>query len=162
MYFDGDHSQSLGRTLWVIEPDGIRTLLAEGFVLYISLAVAARNLRKRGVPFPAVSFYEGKDRQVVEREISVAQSGTRFTTGLILGLSNLWLGAIAGAFLHSVSQIAALGAFAFAVLAIITLRSAASKRVASLTIASTLITYAAGYLLVVLLVRSTLSRFTGR
>jgi hypothetical protein len=162
MYFDDDHSQSLGRTLWVIEPDGSRTLLADGFVLYISLAVAARNLRKRGIPFRAVSFYEGKDRQVVEREISIAQSGTRFTTGLILGLSNFWLGAIAGAFLHSVSQIAALGAFAFAVLAIITLRSAAPKRVASLTIASTLITYAAGYLVAVVLVRSMLSGFTGR
>jgi hypothetical protein len=162
MYFDGDHSQSLGRTLWVIEPEGSRTLLADGFVLYISLTVAARNLRKRGIPFRAVSFYEGKDRQVVEKEISIAQSGARFTTGLILGLSNLWLGAIAGAFLHSVSQIAVLGAFALSVLAIITLRSAASKRVASLGIASTLITYAAGYVLVVLLVRLTLSRFAGK
>jgi hypothetical protein len=161
MYFDDDHSQLLGRTLWVIQPDGSRTFLADGFVLYISLAVAARNLRKRGIPFRAVSFYEVKDRQVVEREISIAQSGTRFTTGLILGLSNLWLGAIAGAFLHSVSQIAALGAFAFAVLAIITLRSAASKRVASLTIASTLITYAASYLVAVVLVRSMLIGFTG-
>src|SRR5260370_42625266 len=41
MYFDGDHSQSLGRTLWVIEPDGSRSLLATGFVLYMSLTVAA-------------------------------------------------------------------------------------------------------------------------
>ena len=162
MYFDGDHSQSLGRTLWVIAPNGSRTLLADGFVLYISLTGAARNLKKRGIPFRAISFYEGNDRQVVEKEISTEQSGARSTPGLILGLSNLWLGAIAGAFFHSVSQIAALGAFAFAVLAIITLRSAASKRVASLTIASTLITYAAGYLLVVLVVRSVLSRFPGR
>jgi hypothetical protein len=155
MYFDGDHSQSLGRTLWVIAPNGSRTLLADGFVLYISLTVAARNLKKRGIPFRAISFYEGNDRQVVEKEISTEQSGARSTPGLILGLSNLWLGAIAGAFFHSVSQIAALGAFAFAVLAIITLRSVAS-------IASTLITYAAGYLLVVLVVRSVLSRFPGR
>jgi hypothetical protein len=161
-YFDGDHSQSLGRTLSVIEPDGSRTLLADGLVLYISLTVAARNLKQGGVPFRAVSFYEGKDRQVVEKEISIAQLGARFTAGLILGQSNLWLGAMAGAFLHSVSQIAALGAFGFAVLAVITVRSAASKRVASLTIASTLITYAAGYLLVVLLVRLAFSSFTGR
>src|ERR1700676_1526851 len=154
MYFDGDHSQSLGRTLWVIEPDGNRSLLEDGFVLYISLTVAARNLKKSGIPFRAVSFYEREDGQVVEREISIPQSGARFTMGLILGLSNLWLGAIAGAFIQSVSQIVALGASAFAVLAIVTLRSAASKRVASLTIASTLITYAAGYMLVVVLVRS--------
>ena len=31
-YFDGDHGLSLGRTLWVIEPDGSRSLLATGFV----------------------------------------------------------------------------------------------------------------------------------
>src|SRR5271168_1291918 len=36
MLFDGDHSQSLGRSLWVIEPDGSRVLLATGFVLYMS------------------------------------------------------------------------------------------------------------------------------
>jgi hypothetical protein len=162
MYFDGDHSQSLGRTLWVLAPDGSKHLLASGFILYMSLAAAARNLKKRGIPFRAVSYYESKDGQVFEQEISIAHSGARFTTGLSLGLSNLWLGAIAGAFIHSLGHIVALGAVAFAILAIITLRSAASKRVASLTIASTLITYAAGYLFAVVLVRSALSGFTRR
>lgn len=162
MYFDGDHSQSLGRTLWVVEPNGNRTLLADGFVLYINLTVAARNLKKREIPFRAVRFYEGKDKQIVEREISVAQSGRRLTTGLILGLSNLWLGGIAGVFLHSVAQITALGVFGFAILAIITLRSAASKRAASVSIALTLFSYAAGYLVVVLIVRSSLSSLPGR
>lgn len=162
MYFDGDHSQSLGRTLWVIEPDGSRNLLAEGLVLYISLTVAAKNLRKRGIPFRAVSFYEGKDGQVVEKEIEIPRSGARFTTGLILGFSNLWLGAIAGAFIRNMSQIIAVGVFAFVILAIITLRSAASKRVASVSIASTLFTYAAGYSVAVVLVRFVLSGVTGR
>jgi hypothetical protein len=162
MYFDGDHSQSLGRTLWVIAPDGSKNLLASGFILYMSLAVAARNLKKHRIPFRAVSFYEGKDGQVVEEEILIPQSGARFTTALFLGLSNLWLGAIAGAFIHSSSQIIALGAFAFAILALMTLRSAASKRVAAVAVASTLITYAAGYMVAVVLVRSVLSRFTGR
>lgn len=161
-YFDGDHSQYLGSTLWVVEPSGSRTLLADGFVLYVSLTVAARNLKKHGIPFRAVSFYEGKDRNAVEKEISVEKSGGRLTTGLILGMSNLWLGAIAGAFIHSLAQIIALGAFAFAILATITLRYAASKRVASLAVASTLITYAAGYLVVVVIVRSILSGFTKR
>jgi hypothetical protein len=160
MYFDGDHSQSLGRTLWVIAPDGSRNLLASGFILYMNLRVAARNLAKGGIPFRAVSFYEGKDGQVLEQEISIPQSGARFTTALFLGLSNLWLGAIAGAFIHSLSQIIALDAFAFAILAIITLRSAASKRVASIAVASTLFTYAAGYMVAVVLVRSILSGFT--
>jgi len=109
-----------------------------------------------------VSVYEGKDGQVVEREISIQQSGARFTTGLFLGLSNLWLGAIAGAFIQNVSHIIALGAVAFAILAAITLRSAVSKRVASLKIAFSLITYGAGYVVAVVLVRSMLSAFTGR
>ncbi len=162
MYFDGDHSQSLGRTLWVVAPDGSKNMLASGFILYMSLPVAARNLRKLGILFRAVSFYEGKDGQVIEHEISIPQSGAQSTMAFFLGLSNLWLGAIAGAFIHSLSQIIALGAFAFAILAIVTLRSAGSKRVASLAVTSTLITYAAGYLVVVVLVRSVLSGFTGR
>jgi len=162
MYFDGDHSQSLGRTLWVIAPDGSKNLLASGFILYLSLPVAARNLNKRRIPFRAVSFYVGKDRQVLEQEILISESGAPFRTALFLGLSNLWLGAIAGAFIHSWSRIAALGVFAFAILAIITLRSAASKRAASLAVASTLITYATGYFVAVVLVRAVLGEFTGR
>src|ERR1700722_20052983 len=98
MYFDGDHSQPLGRTLWVIDPDGSRSLLAPVLVLYMSWAVAARNLQKRGIPFRAVSFYEGKDAQVVEKEISISHSGARLTTGFVFGVSNLWLGVLAGAF----------------------------------------------------------------
>ena len=159
MFFDGDHSQSIGRTLWVIEPDGNRTLLASGFVLYISLT-AARKLTKFGIPFRAVSFYEATDGQIVEDEISISPLA-RFTTPL-LGLSNLWFGAVAGAFLKSVGQIVAFGVLALAVLAVLTLRSATSKRAASLTIALTLMTYVAGYLVAVVLVRSVLSGFTGR
>jgi hypothetical protein len=33
----------------VIEPDGSTNLLASGFVLYMDLTVAARNLEKRGI-----------------------------------------------------------------------------------------------------------------
>jgi hypothetical protein len=162
LYFDGDHSQALGRTLWVVEPDGGRNLLASGFVLYMNLTVAARNLKKRGIPFRAVNFYEGKDGQAVEREISIARSGLRLTTGFVLGFSNLWLGVIAGLFVHSVRHIIGIGVLAFAILAITALRSAASKRAASITIASTLITYAAGDALSVVLGRSVASGFTGR
>jgi hypothetical protein len=161
-YFDGDHSQSLGRTLWAVEPDGSSVLLADGFVLYISLTVAARNLKKRGIPFRAVSFYETKDKQVVEQEIPIAQSGARSAAGLILGSSNLLLGAMAGALLHSVGQIVALGAFAFAVLAILTLRSASSKCVALVSITTMLFTYAAGYAASVLLTRWVLGGHTSR
>jgi hypothetical protein len=66
MYFDGDRSQSLARTLWVIAPDGSKDLLASGFILYLSLTAAARNLKKHGIPFRAVSSYENKDGEVME------------------------------------------------------------------------------------------------
>jgi hypothetical protein len=163
MYLDGDHSQSLGRTLWVIAPDGSKNLLASGFTLYMSLTVAARNLTKRGILFRAVSFYEDKDGQVVERELSISQSRTRSAILLFLGLSNLWLGAIAGAFIHSWSHIIALGVFAFAILVVVRLRFATSKRVALISIATVLVSYAVGYFVAVVLVReSLLNGFTRR
>ncbi len=153
MYFDGDHSQSLGRTLWVIEPDGSRTLLATGFVLYMNLAVAVRNLKKNGIPFRAVSFYKGKDGQIVENAISISNSGAPFTSVLFLGLSNLWLGIIAGLFVHRVAYLIAIGAVAFMVLAAARLHSAASRRTAFLNIVSTLPIYAGGYAVTVVFVR---------
>jgi hypothetical protein len=156
MFFDGDHSQALGASLWVIAPDGSKKLLASGYNLYMRLSVTARNLKKRGVPFRAVSFYQAKDGQDVEQELSIPQSGTRFPVLLFLGLSNLWLGAIAGALIHSWTYIIAVGAFAFAILAVIRLRVAPSKRVALISVASALVSYAAGYFVVVVLVRESL------
>ena len=159
MYFDGDHGLSLGRTLWLVAPDGSRTLLASGFVLYMSLPIATRNLRERGIPFRAISFYEGKDGQVVEQEISVPKSAARSAKIVFFGLSNLWLGAIVGALIHTWSYIVALGVFGFAILATVTLRSAASKRSASVSLVPTLFTYSAGYFLAVVIVRSVLGGF---
>ena len=162
MYFDGDHSQALGRTLWVIEPDGSRNLLASGFVLYMDLTVAARNLEKRGIVFRAVSFYEGKDGQAVETELSIAKSGLRFMAGLLLGFSNVWLGLIAGLFIRSVSYIVGVGVLGFAIVALTTFRSAAPKRAASVTIAWTSMTYSAGYVVSVVLARWVVTGLTGR
>jgi hypothetical protein len=153
MFFDGDHSQSLGRALWVIEPDGSRSLLATGFVLYMSLTVAERNLEKHGIPFRAVSFYKGKDGQIVEEGISIPHSGTRFPAAFFLGTSNLWLGVIAGLFVSGVGYLIAIGAIAFIVLATARLQSAASRRTAFLSIISTLPIYAAGYVVAVVFVR---------
>jgi len=159
MYFDGDHGLSLGRTLWLITPDGTRTLLARGFVLYMSLPIAARNLKERGIPFRAISFYEGKDGQVVEHEISVPKSAARPTTAIFFGLSNLWLGALAGALIHSWRYIVVLGVFAFAIVTTVALRFTASKRAASVSLVPTLFTYSAGYLVAVVFVRLILSGF---
>ena len=82
-YFAGDHGQVLARTLWVIEPNGSRKLMASGFVIYINLLVAARNLEKVGIPFRAVSFYEGANGKLVETEISTSQSWPRLSVALL-------------------------------------------------------------------------------
>jgi hypothetical protein len=152
-YFDGDHGMSLGRTLWVIEPDGSRSLLATGFVLFISLKLAAGNLEKHGIPLRAVSFYRGKDGRIVENEISILHSGARFTTAVFLGFSNLWLGIIAGLFVHRLGYLVAIGTVAFTVLAVAGVYSAASRRTGFLNVISTLPSYAAGYAVAVVFVR---------
>lgn len=158
MYFDGDHSQTLGRALWVIEPNGSRKLLASGFVLYVSLTVAARNLKKCGIPFRVVSFSEGKNGEQVESEISTSQARLRLPVWLLLTSSNLWLGVIAGLFIHRVGYLIGVGTVAFVVLSIVTVRSAASGRAAFLRIISTLPIYAAGYTVAVVLVRFAAAR----
>lgn len=152
MYFDGDHSQALGRTLWVIGPDGSKTLLASGFVLYMSLTVAARNLKERGIAFRAVS-YEAKDGQVIEKEITIPHSGARFALGLALASSNLWLGLIAGLFVHAAAYLVAIGIIPFLLLAIATLRTAANRKSALVNIFSAAPTYAAVYIFAIVLVR---------
>lgn len=161
-FFDGDHSQALGRALWVLAPDGSKSLLASGFVLYMSLAVAARNLKEQGIFLRAVSFYEGKDGKVVEQEISIPKQRVLSTAGLLLGLSGVWLGVLAGIFIHSLAEIIAVGAIAFAIRALIEMRFAFSKRVSFVTIASMLFTYTANYSAVIVLVRALLAESRGR
>jgi hypothetical protein len=153
MYFGGDHSLALARTLWVIERSGCRKLLASGFSLYVDLTVAARNLEKRGIPFRAVSFYEGANGELVETEISIPHSRLRLPVGLLLASSNLWLGVIAGLLIRSVGYLIGIGTVASLVLAIATVRTAAFKRTAFLRVISTLPIYAAGYAMAVVLAR---------
>jgi hypothetical protein len=153
MYFAGDHGQALGRTLWAIEPDGSRRLLASGFILYLDFTVAARNLQRLGVPFRAVTFYEGPNGEQIETELSTSSSRLRIPMAFVLGSSNLWLGALAGLFIHRVSYLIAIGMIAFLVLAVATVRSASSTRTALLKIFSSLPIYGAGYAVAVVLVR---------
>jgi hypothetical protein len=153
MYFGGDHSQALARTLWVIEPSGSRKLLASGSILYIDLAVAASNLEKRGIPFRAMSFYEGANGEPVETEISTSNLRLRLPVGLLLASSNLCLGVIAGLLIRSVGYLIGIGTAAFLVLAVAKVRSAASRKTAFLKVISTLPIYAIGYAVAVVLVR---------
>ena len=159
MYFDGDSSQSLERSLWVVSPDGSRNRLAHGLVLYMNLNVAARNLKSCGIPFAAVSFYRDKEGQVIEKEISIPKSLAQPVGGFFLALSNLWLGVLVGAFIPRLSYVIVLGIAGFAILSIVTMRSASSQRVAALNIVSSLVTWTAGYLIAIVLVRSVLNGF---
>jgi len=153
MYFEGDHSQALTRTLWVIEPNGSRKLMASGFVIYINLLVAARNLEKAGIPFRAVSFYEGAHGKPVETEISTSHLRLRLSVELLLASSNLWLGVFAGLLIHSISYLIGIGTVAFLVLAVVRVRSAASRKGAFFKIIATLPIYATGYGVAVFLAR---------
>jgi hypothetical protein len=153
MYFEGDHSQPLESTLWVIEPIGSKKLLASGFILYVDLTVAARNLEKRGISFRAVGFYEGTNGEEVETEIVISHSRLRLSVGLLLASSNLWIGVIAGLLIRNWGYLVCIGAAAFLAIAIATVRSATSKRTGFLKVISTFPIYAAGYAVAVVLAR---------
>src|SRR6266568_5334546 len=51
MYIDGDRGQALGRSLWVIKPDGTRELLVRGFNIYVDFELANLHLKSAGIPF---------------------------------------------------------------------------------------------------------------
>ncbi len=158
MYFAGDHGQALARTLWVIEPNGSRKLLASGFVIYINPLVAARNLEKVGIPFRAVIFYEGANGEPVETKISTSHLRLRLSVGLLLASSNLWLGLFAGLLIRSISYLIGVGTVGFLILAVVRVRAASSKKGALLKIISTLPIYATGYGVTIVLVRVMVGR----
>jgi hypothetical protein len=158
MYFEGDRSQTLRKTLSVVAPDGSRKQLASGSVLYVSLSVASRNLEKLGIPFRVVSVYEEPHGEKVETAIPTWHLRDRFPVGLLLGTSNLWLGTIAGFFIHRVAYLIALGTAALMVLTIAAVRSSASKRAALVKLVSVLPIYAGGYAFAVVLARFSAQR----
>jgi hypothetical protein len=153
MYFEGDRSQTLGRTLWAVTADGTQKRLASGFVLYISLAVASRNLGNFGIPFRVVSVYGKPNGDKVETEIPLSRSRIGFPAALLVGTSNLWLGVIAGLFVREVQYLVGIGLLAVTLIAITRVYSAASHRAAFLHLVSMLPMYAAGYALAVVLAR---------
>jgi hypothetical protein len=72
---------------------------------------------------------------------------------ILVGTSSLWLGALAGFFIHNVWTVSVLGTAAFAIFATATLCSSASKRTALLKLIATLPSYAGGYAVAVVCVR---------
>jgi hypothetical protein len=158
MFFDGDNSQALGRTLWAVQPNGSRKLLASDFILYINYLVAARNLRKCGIPFRAMRFYKGPDGKEIEYEIDTSPSVLHFPSRLLVGSSHLWLGIIAGLLISRLSYIVAIGAVGFMGFAIAGWRSTASSRTAFVTALSSFPIYSATYAFAVVIARFVLKR----
>jgi hypothetical protein len=153
MYFEGDHSQSIDRSLWVKHADGSRRLLARGFTLYIHLDKAAKNLQSVGIPFRVLSFYKDRNGQEIESEIQISHSRLKLPLVVVLSTSSFWLGIPAAIFLHELRYLIAVGLLGFCILAIVTVTAAASKRTALLHILTTIPTYTAGYAVSVIMVR---------
>jgi hypothetical protein len=70
MYFNGDRGQALGRSLWVIEPNGNKKLLVRDFLLFVNFNLAARNLKGVGIPFQVTRVYDGEKGEHVETDIT--------------------------------------------------------------------------------------------
>ena len=158
IYFQGDHAQSLGRTLSVVEPNGRRELLAGGFILYMEVGFAAKNLLKHGIPFRAVSFYKGEGGQEVEQEIPTSSARIRLTAGLVLGLGNLFLGLVAGLFVQKTVALIAVGAISAGGLSIVAVWSATAKKTAVVNMLANLPIYVVGYAVMVVLTRAVFRR----
>ncbi len=155
MYIDGDRGQALGRSLWVIKPDGTRELLVRGFNIYVDFELANLHLKSAGIPFQVMKVYEGPEGQHVETDVTptMARSHRRLSVDVLIGTSSLWLGALAGLFFRDIRYVIAVGAAAFVVFAIATIRSSIPKRTAFLKLLATLPSYAGGYTFAVVCVR---------
>jgi hypothetical protein len=160
MYFDGDRGERLGCSLWVIEPDGGRKLLARDFNLYVDFNLAALNLKRAGIPFEVSRVYDGPNGQHLESDITptLARSRHQLPIAFLVGTSSLWLGALAGFFIRDIWIVTGLGTVAFTVFAIAATRLNVSKRTAFLKLIATLPSYAGGYALAVVCVRHLVGR----
>lgn len=153
-YFDGDRGQRLGCSLWVIEPDGTKNLLARDFILMDSNA-AASTLKSAAIPFRIVRVYDGPNGQHVETDVTptVSRSRLQLPVALFVGTSSLWLGALTGFFIRNIGSVIAVGTAAFTVLAISVMYSSVSKRTAFLKLIATLPSFAGGYAFAVVCAR---------
>jgi len=152
LYFTGDHSLHLNSSLWVIRPDGSRELLAQGFTIYIHRRAAARNLERAGIPFKVVSFYQEPNGNVVENEIKIARSPLSSASGILLGTSSLWLGALTALLTHDLRYVISIGVVGLCALAIAITKGGSSKRSGLLKVLSIIPSYAGGYGLAVVVI----------
>ena len=147
-YLTGDHGQRLLTSLWIVCPDGTRHCLLSD-VIDLNLRTTVSNLREAKVPFRVVSVYDGQKGEHTEADITAqfvqAPSRSRTPISILLGTSNLWLGAIAAASTHNVLGVVAVGVLGFATVVSVALLSKTAKSSALIRVASALPSYAAGF-----------------
>jgi hypothetical protein len=155
MYFTGDHGSFIKGSLWIVEPTGTKQKLFD-YWADVCHRVMAANLRNAGIPFRIINFYSGQDGEHTETDIT-----SRFTEGapkprnrklltILLGTSNLWLGAVAGALVHNSGYVIAIGVSWYVVMASVQLLSVRSspgpsKRSALVQVGTSIPLFAAGY-----------------
>jgi len=153
LYFTGDHSLHLASSLWVIRPDGSKELLAQGFTVYVHRRAAARNLERAGIPFKIVNFYREPNGHIVENEIKITSSPLRSASVIVLGMSSIWLGALAALLTSDLRYLICIGMVGLCVLAVAITKGNSSKRSALLKVLSIIPSYAGGYGFAVVVVR---------
>jgi len=154
-YFTGDHGQRLLKSLWIVQADGTRHCLLSD-VIDFNLRTTVTNLRRADVPFRVIKVYDGQEGEHTEIDVTgrYLQTSRRSRTpiSILLGTSNLWMGAVAASLTRDVVYVAAIGVLGFVATAVVGLRSTASKRSVLLNVATLIPSYAGGYALAVVAV----------
>ena len=149
-YLTGDHGQCLNRSIWVVQPTGTKQKLLD-FAVEVNPRMMADNLSRCGIPLRVIKIYDGQDGQHVETDVTgtymqpAKKARARRPLSILLGTSSLWLGLLAGFSFHRLEYVIAIGLAGFAVMSILALRSAGSKRAALIQLLTTIPSYAAGY-----------------
>jgi len=154
-YFTGDHGQTLLKSLWIVRPDRTRhSLLSD--VVGLDLRAMVTNLGNSGISFRVINVYDGQEGEHTETDITAqyveAPRRSLVPISVLLGTSNLWLGALVSALTHNVVYVAAIGVAGFATMAVVSQRSKTSKRSALVHVATHIPSYAAGYAFAVIVV----------
>ncbi len=154
-YLTGDHGQTLLKSLWIVRPDGTRhSLLSD--VVDLNLRTMVTNLGNSGISFRVINVYDGQEGEHTETDITAqyveAPRRSLIPISVLLGTSNLWLGAFVSALTHNAVYVVAIGVVGFATMAVVSQRSKTSKRSALMHVATLIPGYAAGYAFAVIAV----------
>jgi hypothetical protein len=137
----------------VIRPDGSRSLLAQGFTLYVYLGRAARNLERAGIPFKVVSFYREPNGREIENEIQVTRSRVGSASIVLFGTMSIWLGALTAFLTRDPRYVISIGVVGLCALAIVITKGDSSKSSGLVKVVSIIPSYVGGYALAVVVIR---------